>query len=155
MATNKLTHKGFTGSYEVSLEDECLFGRILFIDDIVTYEGQTTGELVSSFRSAVDRYLAHCKTTGKVANKPYSGSFNVRVGSDIHRKAVIEASSCGLTLNELVVEALEVRVNGKQATQVEHNHRHVITIEAESESNVWAAQATTAILESFRATTYQ
>lgn len=155
MATNKLIYRGFTGSCEVSLEDECLFGRLLFIDDIVTYEGQTTGEVTSSFKAAVDRYLEHCKNTGKTANKPYSGSFNVRVGPELHRKAVVEASACGLTLNELVVEALEARTKGEKAAQVEHNHRHIITIDIDSEQQIWAAQATTQFLETFRASTSQ
>lgn len=155
MAANKLMHKGFTGSCEVSLEDECLFGRILFIDDIVTYEGKTTVELTSSFKGAVDRYIAYCKSSGKAANKPYSGSFNVRVGPELHRKAVVEANACGLTLNELVVAALEARTKGEKPAQVEHNHRHTITITTEFEEQVWAAQATTQLLETFRATTYQ
>ncbi|MEI8326181.1 MAG: toxin-antitoxin system HicB family antitoxin, partial [Betaproteobacteria bacterium] len=88
MAIHKLTHKGFTGSCEVSLEDGCLVGRVLFIDDIVTYEGETVPDLKANFEAAVDRYLAYCKRTGKAANKPYSGTFNVRVGADLHRKAV-------------------------------------------------------------------
>ena len=55
---NKLSHKGYTGSIEVSFGDNCLHGRILFIDDIVTYEGETVDELATSFKDAVDRYVA-------------------------------------------------------------------------------------------------
>ena len=36
MSANKLIYKGFTGSLDASLEDECLVGKVLFIDDIVT-----------------------------------------------------------------------------------------------------------------------
>ena len=85
MSANKLIYKGFTGSLDASLEDECLVGKVLFIDDIVTYEGDTVPALKANFQAAVDRYLAFCEKTGKAANKPYSGTFNVRVGSDLRR----------------------------------------------------------------------
>lgn len=155
MATDKLTHNGFTGSYEFNLEDDCIVGRVLFIDDIVTYEGRNSAEILSSFKSAVDRYLAHCKSTGKPANKPYSGSFNVRVGPELHRKAVVEANACGLTLNQLVVSALETRVKGEVVSQVEHSHRHTITVESGIETKLWAQQATDQVLGRIRANTYQ
>ena len=58
---NKLSHKGYTGSIEVSIEDNCLHGRILFIEDIVTYEGETVDDLATSFKDAVDRYVTYCK----------------------------------------------------------------------------------------------
>ena len=62
---NKLSHNGYTGSVEVSFEDNCLHGRVLFIDDIITYEGITAEDLVASFKNAVDHYVTHCKETGK------------------------------------------------------------------------------------------
>ena len=72
-----MTYKGFTGSGQMSLEDDCLTGRVLFIDDIISYEGATVAELVENFRAAVDHYLDYCKRTGKPANKPSSGAFHV------------------------------------------------------------------------------
>lgn len=106
MTSSKLLHQGFAGSVEVSTEDCCLHGRILFIDDIVTYEGQTVPELKVNFQAAVDRYLAYCKRTGKPANKPYSGTFNVRVGPALHKKAAVAAQAAGMNLNEYILAAL-------------------------------------------------
>lgn len=124
MKTTKLTHKGFTGSGELSLEDDCLIGSVLFIDDIITYEGATVAELVANFQSAVDDYLDYCKRTGKPANKPYSGTFNVRIGPQLHREAVIAANAAGINLNEFVMTAIErtlktasVSSNQQAATQ--------------------------------------
>ena len=104
---NKLSHKGYTGSVEVSFEDNCLHGRVLFIDDIVTYEGGTVEDLATSFKDAVDRYIAYCEETGKPANKPYSGTFNVRVGEELHRKAAQEAYNRNITLNDYVAQAVK------------------------------------------------
>lgn len=151
MATSKLSHKGFTGSFEVSLEDGCLIGRVLFIDDIITYEGETVPELTSNFEAAVDRYLAHCRQTGKAANKPYSGSFNVRVGSELHREAAIAAREESVNLNEFVASAIKTAVIKKSAQQVVHSHNHVGTIQQPT----WSAMATSNDLERFSATTLQ
>jgi hypothetical protein len=52
-----LTFGAFQGSVEISMEDNCLFGRILNIKDIVTYEAKTPQELEGEFRKAVIGYM--------------------------------------------------------------------------------------------------
>ena len=154
MATNKLVHNGFTGSFEVSLEDGCLIGRVLFIDDLITYEGETVPELTANFEAAVDRYLAHCQRTGKVANKPYSGSFNVRVGPELHREAAIAASDAAVNLNEFVASAIKTAVTKGPVQSVVHNH--VITIRHDAvQQPTWSGITTSNDLEHFSATTLQ
>jgi predicted HicB family RNase H-like nuclease len=155
MAINKLLHKGFTGSYEVSLEDDCVIGRVLFIDDIITYEGETVAELKANFEAAVDRYIAHCKKTGKPANKPFSGTFNVRVGPELHREAVIAADGASINLNEFVAQAIKAAV--KKTAPMVHNQDHVITIKEESmHQPMWSVMATSSQdLEKYSATTLQ
>lgn len=106
-----LRHNGYTGSAEVSVEDGCMHGRILHIDDIVTYEGQTVPELAREFAAAVDRYLAHCRAIGKSPDKPYSGSLNVRLGPDLHRAAAEYASENEMNLNEAICKAVGALVS--------------------------------------------
>lgn len=110
MSKVEMKHKGFTGSYEISFEDDCLHGRVLFIDDLISYEGSTPAELKQAFIDAVDRYVDHCEKTGKPPNKPYSGTFNVRVGPELHRIAARCAQRRGMTLNELTTRALQAAV---------------------------------------------
>jgi predicted HicB family RNase H-like nuclease len=38
------------------------------------------------------------------------GSFNIRTGPDLHRRAVVAASRAGITLNAFVTRALEAAV---------------------------------------------
>ena len=59
---NRLHYKGYTGSVFFSVEDDCLHGRILDIDDLITYEGETVGEIKRSFRYEVDRYISFRKS---------------------------------------------------------------------------------------------
>ena len=51
-----LVHRGYAGSIEISLEDRCLHGRLLYVDDLITYEAESVPELEAAFRDAVDRY---------------------------------------------------------------------------------------------------
>lgn len=129
MNKQDLHYKGFSGSYEISFEDKCLHGKILFINDLVTYEGTTTDELQEAFLSAVDRYLAHCKKTGQAANKPYSGTFNVRIGSDLHKKAAQTAFKQGLGLNEYVTKVIADAIHNDGVSKIEHVHQHFLTVD--------------------------
>jgi len=36
-----LKHKGYFGSFEASVEDNCLFGKLEFIRSLVAFEGET------------------------------------------------------------------------------------------------------------------
>lgn len=125
---NKLTYKGYTGTIDASIEDSCLHGQILFIDDIITYEGSTVIEIKTSFVEAVDRYLAYCKKTGKPANKPYSGTFNVRIGQELHRKAVEIACHRGIKLNDFVTQSIKDTIEQNGVIRLEHTHHHCVTI---------------------------
>ena len=66
---NQLKHKGYIGSIEASLEDNCLFGKVLFIKALVSYEGKTVAELDAAFREAVNDYLITCQALGQTANR--------------------------------------------------------------------------------------
>src|SRR5687768_13952074 len=48
----------FQGTVEMSMEDNCLFGRVLHIKDVVTYEARTPQDLEWAFRRAVIDYIA-------------------------------------------------------------------------------------------------
>lgn len=63
-----LEHKGFIGSIEVSLEDNCLHGKIRFIDDLVTYEAQTIKELKTAFEESAEDYIKTCRVLGREPN---------------------------------------------------------------------------------------
>lgn len=126
MALNELTYIGYTGSIEVSIEDDCLHGRILFIDDLVTYEGSSVSEIRAAFQESVDRYLSHCQRVGKPADKPYSGTFNVRIGPELHSKAAKAAHLKKIKLNEFVKLAIQTAVDMNGV--VTHHHQHDINV---------------------------
>jgi len=54
--------------------------------------------------------LKHVRRWGREPQKLFKGSFNVRIPSDLHRKAAEKATRMGVSLNQLVQKALEEKV---------------------------------------------
>lgn len=102
-SNNLLKYKNYIGSVEYDLTDKCLFGKILFIDDLVTYEGNTIEELENAFHLMVDDYLETCKEIGKEPQKAYSGNFNIRTSPEIHQALAEIAKIENVSLNKLII----------------------------------------------------
>jgi len=105
-----LEHKGYIGSIEYSIEDNLLYGKVLGIKGLISYEGETGRDLNNDFIEAVESYLALCKEQGKEPEKPFKGSFNVRIPMDLHRKAALLAMEEKVSLNNFVAESIRTRV---------------------------------------------
>lgn len=103
-----LKYKGYLGSVEYSADDQCLFGKLAFIGDLVNYEAVDVIELEQAFKDAVEHYLASCKKLDIEPKKPCKGTFNVRISPDLHQKAVVMAGD--RSLNSFVTEAIEQHV---------------------------------------------
>ena len=101
-----LQHRSYYGSIDASPEDNCLFGKLQFIRALVSYEGETVAELTQAFRDAVDDYLDTCASLGQEPEIPCKGSFNVRVGHDLHLAASVAATQLSISLNDLTRKAL-------------------------------------------------
>ncbi|MEM8940362.1 MAG: type II toxin-antitoxin system HicB family antitoxin [Bacteroidota bacterium] len=106
-----LEYKGYTGSIEYSSEDNLLYGKVLGIRGLISYEGETGKLLEDDFKEAVDVYLADCKDVGKTPEKPFKGSFNVRIPASLHQKAALLAMEAKTSLNNFVAEAIRSRVS--------------------------------------------
>ncbi len=105
-----LQYKGYSGTIEPEVETNILYGKVAFIRDLVTYEAKTLKALEKEFQFSVDAYLSDCVELGKEPNTPFKGSFNVRIGSDLHREAMMQAQGKGISLNEFVKQAIEFSV---------------------------------------------
>lgn len=54
---NILEYKGYSGTVEYSADDNVLFGKVIGIKSLISYEGQSVDELRADFEYAVDEYL--------------------------------------------------------------------------------------------------
>jgi predicted HicB family RNase H-like nuclease len=103
-----LKYKEFEGSAELDMARNVCRGKILYIDDVVTYESKLIGGLQKQFEDAVDDYIETCNQIGKLAQKSCRGQFNVRVGSELHREATRRSVLENISLNEVVCRALSL-----------------------------------------------
>ncbi len=102
-----MAYKGYYGSVHYSDEDKVFHGKIEFIRSLVSYEGTDVRSLHAAFEEAVDDYMDLCEAEGKEPEMPFKGSFNVRTGTELHRRAALIAKSQGTNLNKIVTDALE------------------------------------------------
>jgi len=102
-----LEYKGYYGSVHYSDEDRIFYGKIEFVRALVGYEGTDVRSLRKAFEEAVDDYILTCKQQGREPEKVFKGSFNVRVGSQLHRDIALNALDKGVTLNKYIVDVIE------------------------------------------------
>lgn len=108
---NQLKHKNYIGSIEYSQEDNILYGKVLGIrKSLITYQGNSIQELKEDFINGVEHYLESCRERGIIPEKSYSGSFNVRIPSELHAKVVEKATNIGISLNAFIRETLQKAV---------------------------------------------
>jgi predicted HicB family RNase H-like nuclease len=65
-----LSYKGYTGDLEVG--ESIIFGRVLGIQDVVTFKGESIAEIRQSFQDSVDDYLEFCQSIGQEPEKAFS-----------------------------------------------------------------------------------
>jgi len=107
---NHLQYRGYSGSIRFSEEDAVFHGKVIGIKALVSFEGDSVSSITSDFHKAVDEYLEFCAAKGKAPEKPYKGSFNVRIGAELHRKLAVAASARGVSLNSMVEHAIRQQV---------------------------------------------
>lgn len=115
-------YKGYEGTADMDMERQVCRGKILFIDDVVTYEADSPRGLQQEFEAAVDDYIETCALVGKEPQKPMKGQFNVRIAPALHRAVSLHACREGISLNEAVGRALDAYVNAG-TTEVRHSVR--------------------------------
>ena len=111
--TSYLEHKGYMGTVDFSADDNCLFGQVIGINDLINYEAQSVDELREAFIEAVDDYLTTCEELGKDPNKHFKGVFNVRTGSPRHRTLAFLAHKKKMKLNEVVNKAIDYLIKNE------------------------------------------
>ena len=110
---NSMSHRSYTARIEYDERDDILVGRILGLRAIISFHGQTVGELRKAFEHAVDDYLAECAEKGVSPEKPASGKLLLRVSPEVHGRAIVVAQACGKSLNQWVADVLERAVTAE------------------------------------------
>lgn len=112
---NTMSYRGYTASMSFDVEDRIIVGRVLDIDDIVSFHGESIAEFETNLHAVVDDYIAACDILGSEPEKPASGKLMLRVAPDIHAAALKAAARRGVSLNKWAEQALG-RASRKAAT---------------------------------------
>jgi predicted HicB family RNase H-like nuclease len=97
-----MNYKGYLGILRVDEEEKILRGRVVNTRDMITFQGGTVEEAAQAFRDSVDDYLQFCAELGRAPEKPFSGTFLVRVKPELHRTLSAIAQARGTSVNQLV-----------------------------------------------------
>ena len=103
---NTMDYKGYTAHMSFDAEDKIIVGRVMDIDDIITFHGVSVDEFEAAFQSAIDAYIYACEQLGQGTEKPASGKLMLRVDPAIHAAAVKASSRSGMSLNKWAEKAL-------------------------------------------------
>ncbi len=119
--SNTMTYKGYTTGMVFDAEDKVIVGRVLGIDDIISFHGESVAEFESRFHTTVEDYLAASRELGSAAEKPASGKLMLRIAPEIHAAALKAAARSGTSLNKWAEGALgkAARKQAPQATRSE------------------------------------
>ena len=101
-----IDYKGYTGVFEFDPSIDAFHGRVIGLQDVVTFQGRSVEELRGEMAESLEDYFDLCAKTGKQPERSYRGEFLVRTTPDLHRAVAIEAKSAGLSLNAWVEATL-------------------------------------------------
>lgn len=104
--SNTISYSGYTASMSFDTDDKIIVGRVLDIDDIITFHGESVAEFEAAFHAAVDGYIAACQQLGSAPEKPASGKMMLRIAPTVHAAALKAAARSGVSLNKWAEQAL-------------------------------------------------
>ena len=103
---NTMTYKGYAARMDFDPDDKIIVGRVLDIDDIITFHGTSVAEFEAALHRAVDSYVAACAQLEQAAEKPASGRLMLRVDPAVHAAAVKASARSGQSLNKWAEKVL-------------------------------------------------
>ncbi|NMM29453.1 MAG: type II toxin-antitoxin system HicB family antitoxin [Glaciimonas sp.] len=96
---NTLTYRGYIARIEFDPDDNILVGRVLDIDDIISFHGESVATFTAAFHEAIDDYVVACGKLEQSPEKPASGRLMLRVSPIVHAAALKAAAHTGQSLN--------------------------------------------------------
>lgn len=64
MVSNILYYKGYYGKIEYSAEDKVIYGKIMGMHSLISFESESATDIETEFHNAVDDYLSYCEEEG-------------------------------------------------------------------------------------------
>jgi len=101
-----MDYKGYIGKVEYDDDAGLFHGEVINLRDVITFAGETVQELRQAFQESVEDYLAFCAERGEEPEKPFSGTFTVRLPPELHRAIAVQAKLSNKSLNSWLGDVL-------------------------------------------------
>ena len=102
---------GYKAKIEYDPELDQFRGEILGLNGSADFYGKTPASLRKEFKNSLKVFLDVCEEKGIDPIKNYSGKFNLRITSRLHREIAARATAADKSINEWVSEMLKLSVN--------------------------------------------
>ena len=102
-----MQYKNYIGKVEFDDEAGLFHGEVVNTRDVITFQGHSVDELRQALEDSVEDYLEFCAERGEEPDRPFSGTFSVRLPPELHRKIYLKARQTDKSLNAWVKETLE------------------------------------------------
>ena len=108
-----MEYRGYVAAIEYDDSVEMLHGSVVNSGEypIATFEATDVDGLRREFRLSVDEYLSSCEEDGVEPRKPFSGRFNLRLGSELHQRVALSAIESGMSLNAWIKQTLQEKAS--------------------------------------------
>ena len=100
MKKDILTYKGYIAELHLDTQDKIIVGQVMNTTDLISFHGDTIIEAEQAFHDVLNTYLDSCAQENIEPSKPYSGRFNLRISSNLHRALSANAVKSNMSLNQ-------------------------------------------------------
>ena len=104
---NLLPYKDYLATIELDPDAGLFHGEVINTRAVLTFQGRSIDELSAAFSETIADYEDWCRERGKEPERPYSGSFTLRMPPDLHRRVAEAAARSGKSLNGFIKDTLE------------------------------------------------
>jgi predicted HicB family RNase H-like nuclease len=101
-----MTYKGYEAIVAFDEEAKILSGEVINTRDVITFQADSADEVEKAFHDSVDDYIEFCNSRGEDPEKPFSGTFTVRMTPQQHRQISSQARRRGMSINAYVIDRL-------------------------------------------------
>jgi predicted HicB family RNase H-like nuclease len=108
---NMMEVDGYKAKIEYDPDLDQFRGDILGLNGSADFYGKNPEVLRKEFRNSLSIFLDVCKEEGINPLKDYSGKFNLRISSRLHREIAARATATDKSINQWVTETLQHSIN--------------------------------------------
>jgi predicted HicB family RNase H-like nuclease len=108
---NMMEIDGYKAKIEYDPDLDLFRGEILGLNGSADFYGKTPAGLRKEFKNSLKVFLEVCEEEGINPIKDYSGKFNLRISSKLHREIAARATAADKSINQFVSEILKRSVS--------------------------------------------